>query len=99
MPSTANPRAPEASMPDLDAATRAPNESDKPSLEGIKLVEARTAHHRASIYRKIKDGTFPRPIKCGKRVRWVSSEVTAWINARIQASRESAPRPETDQVA
>ena len=36
------------------------------------------------IYRKIADGTFPRPIKLGDRaVGFVEEELDAWIEQRI----------------
>ncbi|HCT7898481.1 TPA: AlpA family transcriptional regulator [Enterobacter cloacae] len=39
------------------------------------------------IYRLIKDGLFPKPIKLGRSSRWLQSEVEAWLQARIDASR------------
>ncbi|HGU9884004.1 helix-turn-helix transcriptional regulator [Citrobacter freundii] len=39
------------------------------------------------IYRLIKDGLFPKPIKLGRSSRWLPSEVEAWLQARIDASR------------
>lgn len=83
--STANTSATEASMP-------SPNINDRPSLERIKSVEARTHFSRATIYRKISQGTFPRPINVGGRsIRFLSSDIDQFINARVQASRESSP--------
>lgn len=39
------------------------------------------------IYRLIKDGIFPKPIKLGRSSRWLQREVEAWLQARIDASR------------
>lgn len=39
------------------------------------------------IYRLIKDGLFPKPIKLGRSSRWLQSEVETWLLARIDASR------------
>lgn len=39
------------------------------------------------IYRLIKDGLFPKPIKLGRSSRWLQSEVEIWLQARIDASR------------
>lgn len=39
------------------------------------------------FYKLIQDGQFPKPIKFGRSSRWLKSEVEAWIQARIQASR------------
>lgn len=45
----------------------------------------------AQIYRKIKDGSFPRPVRLGKnRVAWPENEIDDWINACITA-RDPAP--------
>ena len=52
-------------------------------------VEARTALSRTSIYRKIREGTFPEPRKIGARaVRWPESEIEAWIADRPHATGE-----------
>ncbi len=56
-----------------------------------KQVEARTGLSRSTIYDRIKAGTFPAPISLGaKAVGWVESEISAWLNARIQESRKAA---------
>ncbi|BBT88868.1 Rha family transcriptional regulator [Enterobacter cloacae] len=39
------------------------------------------------IYKLIKDGTFPKPIKLGRSSRWLKSEVEAWVQERINQSR------------
>lgn len=37
---------------------------------------------RAAIYRRIRDGQFPRPRALGPGcVRWVQSEIDAWVEA------------------
>jgi prophage regulatory protein len=42
-------------------------------------VEDRTSLDITTIYRKIKVGAFPRPVKVGKRrVAWRESEIAAW---------------------
>jgi prophage regulatory protein len=44
-------------------------------------------YSRASIYRKIKDKTFPAPVKLGEnKIAWLASEIDAWIDA-IAAAR------------
>ncbi|AHK20253.1 AlpA family protein [Yersinia ruckeri] len=40
------------------------------------------------IYRLIKDGAFPKPIKLGRSSRWLQSEVEAWLQERINLSRQ-----------
>ena len=39
------------------------------------------------IYKLIKDGEFPKPIKLGRSSRWLQSEVEAWLQERINQSR------------
>jgi prophage regulatory protein len=34
---------------------------------------------KATIYRKIKVGEFPRPVSSGASVRWKESEIAGWI--------------------
>ncbi|MBZ6561583.1 AlpA family phage regulatory protein [Klebsiella pneumoniae] len=40
------------------------------------------------IYRLIKDGVFPKPIKLGRSSRWLQSEVESWLQERISQSRQ-----------
>jgi len=43
---------------------------------------------RTAIYDGVKQGTFPAPVSLGARaVAWLSDEVAAWMDARIEASR------------
>ena len=37
----------------------------------------------ATIWRKVKDGTFPKPIKLGERITaWHMDDIEAWLAAR-----------------
>lgn len=40
------------------------------------------------IYKLIKDGAFPGPIKLGRSSRWLKSEVENWLQERIDQSRK-----------
>ena len=43
-----------------------------------------------TIYNKMERENFPRPISCGARTkRWLASDVEAWIQAQIKASRQA----------
>lgn len=43
-------------------------------------VEEITGLSRSAIYRKISEGTFPRPVKIGSTaVRWRESDIEAWM--------------------
>ena len=57
-------------------------------------VIARTGLKRSSIYAAVQAGTFPAQIPLGERaVGWDESEVSAWIEARIQAARAERKTP------
>jgi len=56
-------------------------------LLGKWAVEERTSLDITTIYRKIKAGTFPQPVRVGRRrVAWRESDIAAW-----QGSLESRP--------
>ncbi len=40
------------------------------------------------MFKLIKDGAFPKPIKLGRSSRWLQSEVEAWLQKRIDDSRK-----------
>ncbi|MCP3680385.1 MAG: AlpA family transcriptional regulator [Gammaproteobacteria bacterium] len=59
------------------------------SILRMPAVKARTGLSRSTIYQRIADGNFPRPIALGGRaVGWVDSEVNAWLNSQIDQSRD-----------
>ncbi|WP_420810489.1 helix-turn-helix transcriptional regulator [Hafnia alvei] len=39
------------------------------------------------FYKLISQGKFPKPIKLGRSSRWLKSEVQAWLEVQIRASR------------
>ena len=50
-------------------------------------VETRCGIARTTIYRLMRCGEFPVPIKVGPRaVRWPASEIEAWLAGRPRAS-------------
>lgn len=50
-------------------------------------VEQLVGLGRSTIYAMIAEGTFPKPLKLGKRaVGWRESEITAWIDNRSSAT-------------
>ena len=54
-------------------------------------VQARTGLSRSTIYRRLAEGSFPRPVQLGARaVGWIEEEVDEWIRQRIVASRGEA---------
>lgn len=51
-------------------------------------VKARTGLSRSTIYLRITQGTFPKPVSLGSRaVGWIEAEIDAWLAERIAASR------------
>lgn len=45
---------------------------------------------RSTIYKKIQDGEFPKPIKISERaVAWLESDLQEWLSCRIAESRKS----------
>ena len=51
-------------------------------------VQARTGLSRSTIYLKVSQGTFPRPISIGARaVGWISAEIDAWLEQQVASSR------------
>ena len=51
-------------------------------LLGKWALEERTSLDITTIYRKMKAGTFPPPVRVGRRrVAWRESDVAAWLNA------------------
>jgi len=58
------------------------------SLISVKTVCARTAISRASLYRFIDEGTFPKPVRLSPgRIAFVESEVEGWVKRKIAESR------------
>jgi len=51
-------------------------------------VQDRTGLSRSTIYVRLGQGRFPRPVSLGSRaVGWVEAEIDAWIRERIEESR------------
>lgn len=57
----------------------------------LPTVKAITGLSRSTIYLRVSQGSFPKPISLGARaVGWVESEITDWITQRIQQSRHQS---------
>lgn len=55
------------------------------------LAERGINYSRSQIYRKIRDRSFPRPVRLGgNRIGFIESEIDAWIEALI-AERDTTP--------
>lgn len=61
--------------------------SSATSLIRKPVVRARVGLSDVTIWRLVRDGKFPRPIRIGKRaIAWKSTDIEAWINARPEAA-------------
>jgi prophage regulatory protein len=59
----------------------------------LPAVKASTGLSRSTIYLRVSEGTFPKPVSLGGRaVGWLEEEVQSWLAQRIAASRKAAVR-------
>jgi prophage regulatory protein len=70
------------------SAIMAPNQPER--LLKLRHVLELTALSRATLYRRMEQGTFPRPVKFGRASRWVASEIAGHIEA-CRRARSSDP--------
>lgn len=66
--------------------------SSPPRLLRRREVERMTSLSRSEIYRRLAAGEFPVAVRLGahpqsKSVAWLESDIVAWIDARVAASR------------
>jgi prophage regulatory protein len=59
------------------------------SILRLPAVKARTGLSRSTIYLRISNGCFPKPISLGGRaVGWVESHIQVWIEERLAESQK-----------
>ena len=64
----------------------------------LPQVIARTGLSRSTIYLRIQEGGFPKPIDLGVRaVGWPESEIEEWLTERIEQSRRATNHNAADQ--
>ena len=52
-------------------------------------VEKLVGLSRATIYERMSEGTFPKPLPLGGRlVGWLERDIQDWINQRIQDAKQ-----------
>lgn len=57
----------------------------------LPAVKVRTGLSRSTIYLRISEGSFPKPVSLGSRaVGWIESEINDWLNQQIDNSRKAA---------
>ena len=70
----------------IEKKTRAPGRFLR-----LPEVMARTGLSRSTIYVRLEQGLFPRPVSLGGRaVGWIDSEIDEWMNNRVAESRGDA---------
>ena len=57
----------------------------------LKEVSRSVCFKKTTIYKWMKEGTFPKPIKIGSCVRWVSTDIEEWIDKKIENSKKLMP--------
>ncbi|MBS0442825.1 MAG: AlpA family phage regulatory protein [Proteobacteria bacterium] len=69
-----------------------PHES-APAERLLRLPEVKhlTGLGKSAVYDQMSEGRFPRCVKIGRTSVWPSSEVNAWIAARIREGKASLP--------
>jgi prophage regulatory protein len=56
----------------------------------LPAVKAHTGLSRSTIYLRVSEGTFPRPVSLGRRaVGWLEAEIQEWLQRRVEASRKA----------
>ena len=56
----------------------------------LPTVLSRTGLSRSSIYLRISNGEFPKPISLGGRaVGWLESDINQWLADRVEFSRDT----------
>jgi len=80
----------EIPMPNNEARVEQPVPAMHTRILRLPEVINRVGLRRASIYAAISAGTFPRQVPLGARaVGWIENDIEAWLEARIQKSRDS----------
>ena len=55
----------------------------------LPVVLDRTGLSRSTVYLRVTEGRFPRPVSLGARaVGWIETEVEEWIARQIEVRRE-----------
>jgi len=64
--------------------------TDQDVLLTRREVERRTGLSRSTLYRKMRNGTFPVPVKVSERaVRWRDSDIRAYVDSRPRSYGET----------
>lgn len=59
------------------------------SILRLPTVRSRVGYSRSSIYSRVADGSFPKPVRLGARaIGWLESDIDEWIASRVEESRK-----------
>ena len=65
----------------------------------LPSVKDRTGLSRSTIYLRVKQGGFPKPISLGPRsVGWPETEIESWLSNRIPCSRSSEQTDHSEDI-
>jgi prophage regulatory protein len=57
----------------------------------LPAVKSTTGLSRSTIYLRVAQGSFPRPVSLGERsVGWLEEEIQEWLQRQIDACRKIA---------
>jgi prophage regulatory protein len=57
----------------------------------LPAVKTSTGLSRSTIYLRIAEGSFPKPVSLGARaVGWLESDIEQWLTSRVEESRNPA---------
>jgi prophage regulatory protein len=69
--------------PEKKTGPAAPSAADDNRLIGGRDVRRLTSLSRATLYRLVRDGQFPKPVRVAhRRVAWRATDVAAWLETR-----------------
>jgi prophage regulatory protein len=61
------------------------------SILRLPELKERIGLSRSTIYRRISENTFPKPVALGGRaVGWIESEIDHWLDHQIETSRTNS---------
>lgn len=66
--------------------------TQEPSVRFLRLkqLEDKVGFKRTTIFRLVKEGHFPQPVKIhGNMTMWQEHEVDVWMRARVSEARQA----------
>ena len=61
------------------------------SILRLPAVKARTGLSRSTIYLRMSENRFPKPVSLGDRaVGWIENEIESWLTQQIDKSRQAS---------